>query len=62
MASPYTRNIVWVGIGLLAAVVIVFSYVLITDDGPPIIRQGVQAVRELAFPVTDRPDARGAHR
>jgi hypothetical protein len=43
--------------GLLATVILIFSYVLITDDGPPIIRQGVQAVRELAFPVTDRPDA-----
>src|SRR4026209_11351 len=41
--------------GLVAVVVLVFSYVLITDDGPPLVRQGVQVVRDLAFPSTDRP-------
>ena len=55
MANPYSRSIVWVGIGLLAAIITGFSYVLITDDGPPLVRQGVQIVRDIAFPVTDRP-------
>ena len=55
MANPYSRNLVWVGMGLVAVVVLVFSYVLITDDGPPLVRQGVQVVRDLAFPSTDRP-------
>jgi hypothetical protein len=60
VANPYSRNLVWAGIGLIAVVILVFSYVLITDDGPPIIRQGVQVVRELAFPTSDRPAAEPA--
>jgi hypothetical protein len=51
------RGVVWVGIGLIAMVILIFSYVLITDDGPPIIRQGVHVVRDFAFPTTDRPGA-----
>jgi hypothetical protein len=49
------RAVLWVGAGLLAILVALFSYVLITDDGPPIIRRTVDAVREITFPTTDRP-------
>lgn len=50
MANPYSKNYVWMGIGLIAMVVFALTYVLVTGDGPPIVRAGVQAVRDLASP------------
>jgi hypothetical protein len=50
------RAVLWVGAGLLAMMVALFSYVLITDDGPPVIKRTVNAVRDAAFPVSNRPE------
>ena len=50
------RAVMWAGAALVAVTVALFSYVLITDEGPPVIRRTVEVVRDAVFPTTDRPD------
>jgi hypothetical protein len=50
------RILAWVGISLLAVAAVLLVINVMSDEGPHVIRLGVQSVRDMAFPSEKTPE------